>query len=409
MPAQHERVPSPAPSLSSSQQSVASSYQGHQSHQSASKSLFPSASEMSKSVKARMASGIWKRKSKKAVSLDSRKIPHQEPIEELFSSTPAMAPDPESPAAGGYRRILVPQKRRPASPAPAQLPGCVAGVVAPGALAFDWEAGGSPVQRRLRSSSPKTCEGLRGSLVLGQHSPRPYHNEEKTTFMFDSSPAMGGVRARSLRRSGLSAAARNLSPTWTMGENFPPEAAQESFPTKRRSLSPQSLMSQILNGEDGPPHRRLRGRAPAMRLSGRRAVETFVPVAVAQPLTMFKPSPALPERQSKEDAAIAMETARPIMWFGEDGQEERWSPFSWSPKPITRAGEFSPRRAGVEGSPSHRSHSPAGPKSPTVYGIEGLQLEAREAPGEDGSPNWRHVSRTAVAWLMGSTASQQSF
>lgn len=35
--------------------------------------------------------------------------------------------------------------------------------------------------------------------------------------MFDSSPAMGGVRARSLRRSGLSAAARNLSPTWTMG------------------------------------------------------------------------------------------------------------------------------------------------------------------------------------------------
>ena len=39
--------------------------------------------------------------------------------------------------------------------------------------------------------------------------------------------------------------------------------------------------------------------------------------------TMFKPSPALPERQSKEDAAIAMETARPIMWFGEDGQEVR--------------------------------------------------------------------------------------
>lgn len=282
-----------------------------------------------------------------------------------------MAPDPESPAAGGYRRILVPQKRRPASPA-AQLPGCVAGVVASGAVAFDWEAGGSPVQRRLRSSSPKTCEGLRGSLVLGQHSPRPYHNEEKTTFMFDSSPAMGGVRARSLRRSGLSAAARNLSPTWTMGENFPPEAAQESFPTKRRSLSPRSLMSQILNGEDEPIHRRLRGRAPALRLSGRRAVETFVPVTAAQPLTMFKPSPALPECQSKEDAAIAMETARPIMWFGEDGQEERWSPFSWSPKPITRAGEFSPRRAGrglVEGSP--RSHSPAGPKSPTVYGIEG--------------------------------------
>lgn len=175
-----------------------------------------------------------------------------------------------------------------------------------------------------------------------------------------------------MRRSGLSAAARNLSPTWTMGENFPPEAAQESFPTKRRSLSPRSLMSQILNGEDEPIHRRLRGRAPPLRLSGRRAVETFVPVTAAQPLTMFKPSRALPERQSKEDAAIAMETARPIMWFGEDGQEERWSPFSWSPKPITRAGEFSPRRAGcglVEGNP--RSHSPAGPKSPTVYGIEG--------------------------------------
>lgn len=232
----------------------------------------------------------------------------------------------------------------------------------------------------MRSSSPKTCEGLRGSLVLGQHSPRPYHNEEKTTFMFDSSPAMGGVRARSLRRSGLSTAARNLSPTWTMGENFPPEAAQESFPTKRRSLSPRSLMTQILNGEDEPIHRRLRGRAPPLRLSGRRAVETFVPVRAAQPLTMFKPSPAPPERQSKEDAAIAMETARPIMWFGEDGQEERWSPFSWSPKPITRAGEFSPRRAAGasgaasaglgEGSPS-RSHSPAGPKSPTVYGIEG--------------------------------------
>ena len=74
-----------------------------------------------------------------------------------------MAPDPESPAAGGYCRILVPQKRRPASPAPAQLPGCVAGVVAPGAVAFDWEAGGSPVQRRLRSSSPKTC----GLVAMG--------------------------------------------------------------------------------------------------------------------------------------------------------------------------------------------------------------------------------------------------
>lgn len=32
-----------------------------------------------------MASGIWKRKSKKAMSLDSRKIPHQEPIEELVT------------------------------------------------------------------------------------------------------------------------------------------------------------------------------------------------------------------------------------------------------------------------------------------------------------------------------------
>lgn len=60
------------------------------------------------------------------------------------------------------------------------------------------------------------------------------------------------------------------------------------------------------------------------------------------------------------------------VWAAMTNIQERWSPFSWSPKPITRAGEFSPRRAGrglVEGSP--RSHSPAGPKSPTVYGIEG--------------------------------------
>lgn len=41
-------------------------------------------------------------------------------------------------------------------------------------------------------------------------------HEERSTFTFDSSPAMGGVRARSLRRSGPMAA-RNLSPTWTMG------------------------------------------------------------------------------------------------------------------------------------------------------------------------------------------------
>lgn len=41
-------------------------------------------------------------------------------------------------------------------------------------------------------------------------------HEERSTFTFDSSPAMGGVRARSLRRSGPTAA-RNLSPTWTVG------------------------------------------------------------------------------------------------------------------------------------------------------------------------------------------------
>ena len=38
--------------------------------------------------------------------------------------------------------------------------------------------------------------------------------------------------------------------------------------------------------------------------------------------TMFKPAPAAPERQSKEEAALAMETAKPIMWFGQETHEE---------------------------------------------------------------------------------------
>ena len=73
------------------------------------------------------------------------------------SSECSMETAPVSPA-GGYRRILVPQKGRPRSPEPAQLPGCVPGLVAPAANVFDFEAGGSPVHRRLRSTSPKTCD-----------------------------------------------------------------------------------------------------------------------------------------------------------------------------------------------------------------------------------------------------------
>ncbi len=69
--------------------------------------------------------------------------------------------DTESPAAGAYRRGRVSQRGRPWSPSPAQLPGCVPGLAAPGALVFDWEAGGTPVQRPLRSSSPNM-----GTLVL---------------------------------------------------------------------------------------------------------------------------------------------------------------------------------------------------------------------------------------------------
>lgn len=38
--------------------------------------------------------------------------------------------------------------------------------------------------------------------------------------------------------------------------------------------------------------------------------------------TMFRPAPAAPERQSKEEAALAMETAKPIMWFGQETHEE---------------------------------------------------------------------------------------
>ncbi|CAK9020444.1 unnamed protein product [Durusdinium trenchii] len=65
-----ERVPSPAPSLSSSQQSVASSHREKPHEGSKTSSLFPSASEMSRTVKAKMNTLTWKRKSKKAVSLD---------------------------------------------------------------------------------------------------------------------------------------------------------------------------------------------------------------------------------------------------------------------------------------------------------------------------------------------------
>ena len=66
-----------------------------------------------------------------------------------FSLAVAMAQDPQPtmPAAGGYRRIEVPQRGRPPSPPPQQLPGCVPGLTAENALVFEWHAGGTPVQK----------------------------------------------------------------------------------------------------------------------------------------------------------------------------------------------------------------------------------------------------------------------
>ena len=75
---------------------------------------------------------------------------------------PHCSPPMDAPAAGQYRRINVPQKGRPPSPPPAQLPGCVAGRFSNpgGAGALEWHlANGAPVRRRLRSSSPKAREG----------------------------------------------------------------------------------------------------------------------------------------------------------------------------------------------------------------------------------------------------------
>ncbi|CAK9019590.1 unnamed protein product [Durusdinium trenchii] len=289
----------------------------------------------------------------------------------------------DAPAAGQYRRINVPQKGRPPSPPPAQLPGCVAGRFSNpgGAGALEWHlANGAPVRRRLRSSSPKAREGLKGSVVLGV-TPRPYHNEEravrrlhqeKTAFTFDAAPALGGVRARSLRRAPER---RNLAPSWSMGENFPPAATEAwlSPRSRRRSLSPRALMAEILSGEAPSDARRLRGRPAPFRMAGvlQRPVET-----AAKP-TLLASDAASPERR-KEDFAAAMAAARPIMWFGEaPPEEERWSPFSWSHKPLSKvwwgeavfeAGEFSPRRAPFR---------PAGDERGNVLSPRSLDLEGR--------------------------------
>eukprot|EP00913_Durusdinium_trenchii_P023693 g22255.t2 len=257
-----ERVPSPAPSLSSSQQSVASSHREKPHEGSKTSSLFPSASEMSRTVKAKMNTLTWKRKSKKAVSLDG---------------------------------------------------------------------------------------GLAAS--------------EKTAFTFDAAPALGGVRARSLRRAPER---RNLAPSWSMGENFPPAATEAwlSPRSRRRSLSPRALMAEILSGEAPSDARRLRGRPAPFRMAGvlQRPVET-----AAKP-TLLASDAASPERR-KEDFAAAMAAARPIMWFGEaPPEEERWSPFSWSHKPLSKAGEFSPRRAPFR---------PAGDERGNVLSPRSLDLEGR--------------------------------
>lgn len=278
---------------------------------------------------------------------------------------PHCSPPMDAPAAGQYRRINVPQKGRPPSPPPAQLPGCVAGRFSNpgGAGALEWHlANGAPVRRRLRSSSPKAREGLKGSVVLGV-TPRPYHNEEKTAFTFDAAPALGGVRARSLRRAPER---RNLAPSWSMGENFPPAATEAwlSPRSRRRSLSPRALMAEILSGEAPSDARRLRGRPAPFRMAGvlQRPVET-----AAKP-TLLASDAASPERR-KEDFAAAMAAARPIMWFGEaPPEEERWSPFSWSHKPLSKAGEFSPRRAPFR---------PAGDERGNVLSPRSLDLEGR--------------------------------
>ncbi|CAJ1354384.1 unnamed protein product [Effrenium voratum] len=104
----HERIPSPTPSSSS--RSVASSGQDKTLHQEGtSRSLFPSASEMSRSVKAHMPSVPWRRKKKAQTAGTSTQSPHA-PVERSNSGSsqqsPGALPRSQLPLGQIFRHFL---------------------------------------------------------------------------------------------------------------------------------------------------------------------------------------------------------------------------------------------------------------------------------------------------------------
>ncbi|CAJ1441227.1 unnamed protein product, partial [Effrenium voratum] len=216
----------------------------------------------------------------------------------------------DEPAAGGYRRLeLLPRKGRSRSASPtSQLPGCIP------TWGHDFEAAGTgtPVSRRLRSNSPKTQDALKGSISLGA-SPRHHHNAHRA-FAFDADVQSGGARSRNVRR----VVARNLASSWSLGE-APPEASVP-IPAPFRSVSPETLTV-----EEAPPSRRLKATAPQMRFGGMSSPhKRGVPIQASLP-----PPPYASPRQSSDEAARAMEMAKPIMWFGEARERPVESAESW--------------------------------------------------------------------------------
>jgi len=300
----------------------------------------------------------------------------------------ARAAETMSPAAGGFRRVdELPHRGRSASPP--RLAGCapwIDDLPATHALEVD----GVAIGRRLRGLSPVSplSEGMKGSIVLGA-TPRPYHTEERCCFTFDAPPDLGGTRTRTVRRT---AAARNLSPTWTMGESFPPEAAQASFPSQRRNLSPdQSMLGPGLAGLTGvwgekPVSRRMKGAPRKYQLGGTDPEPKIAKQQAVMPISAPTIRKPLAPRQSNEDAAKVMENSIPILWPGEvpfipDPAEERWSPISCSANAISRVGEFSPSSRSREVT-RDRAGSPR-PVSPGIPGT--LSRKGLCSPRDDKS------------------------
>jgi len=321
-----------------------------------------------------------------------------------------MEVDEGNRAAGGYRRTDGQLFRRSRSSSPARDTHFRGGTLFEASKAtaeassFSMlEAGGQPVgRRRIRSPSPPLPGHLRGVNVLeenvdsGKLQERGNHRDAVIVDTFNATSDRHRVRKGVAAEDG---SRRMANPTWRAAEDFGPKAAEGSFPSHRGNLHPHEVMSQMLGapveGQHqqsdifGSPRRHRGERSKAALLSGHdpsprsprcarinatnpiTGLGELAAVAAAKLSTNGSTNGNTNGNQKLETrkfvdkvaGALAMESAMPIMWPGDDcgdcpvdSPSSAISPMSLRPRPVRKLGEFSPRRGK---SPSIRERSPS--------------------------------------------------